>query len=64
MQCDEYPFATTWEGGAGASIAAVSKVDNRNQGIILNAFYEQTFHFIPSPSPNSPAFRFLVLVVP
>jgi hypothetical protein len=38
-ECDEYPFATTREGGRGASIAPVPPVENRRQGGALSAFY-------------------------
>lgn len=38
-ECDEYPFATTHEGGRDASIAPVPPVENRRQGGALSAFY-------------------------
>lgn len=37
--CDEYPFASTQEGGAGASIRAVSLEANKSQGGILVGGY-------------------------
>lgn len=37
--CDEYPFASTYEGGAGASIRAVTVLEQNIQGGILSAFY-------------------------
>ena len=37
--CDEYPFASTQEGGTGASIRAVSLEANRSQGGILVGGY-------------------------
>jgi Deoxyribonuclease NucA/NucB len=40
-ECDEYPFATTLEGGRGASIAPVPPVENRRQGGALSAFYRK-----------------------
>lgn len=40
-ECDEFPFATTLEGGRGASIAPVPPVENRRQGGALSAFYRK-----------------------
>jgi Deoxyribonuclease NucA/NucB len=37
--CDEYPFASTVEGGAGASIAAVPVSEQNSQGGTLSSFY-------------------------
>ncbi|HEU5269263.1 MAG TPA: NucA/NucB deoxyribonuclease domain-containing protein, partial [Jatrophihabitans sp.] len=37
--CDEYPFASSYEGGAGASIRAVPLSANNSQGGILNGGY-------------------------
>jgi hypothetical protein len=37
--CDEYPFATTSEGGAGASVAAVPTLEQSSQGGTLSGFY-------------------------
>jgi hypothetical protein len=39
LSCDEYPFASTLEGGRGASIAGVPRVEQRRQGGALRAFY-------------------------
>ena len=39
MSCDEYPFASTYEGGTGAVIAAVPIKENNSQGGQLSAFY-------------------------
>jgi hypothetical protein len=39
LSCDEYPFASTLEGGRGASVAGVPKVEQRRQGGALRAFY-------------------------
>ena len=58
-QCDEYPFATTYEGGANTSIAAVPESDNGAQGVILNRFYRTNFKFRGGPDA-----KFLVIVVP
>ncbi len=37
--CDEYPFASTYQGGAGASTATVPLWENRVQGGYIGAFY-------------------------
>ena len=39
LSCDEYPFASTYEGGRGASIAGVPLREQRRQGGALRAFY-------------------------
>jgi RHS repeat-associated protein len=39
MEWDEYPFASTAQGGAGASVVQVPQVQNRVQGGLLSAFY-------------------------
>jgi hypothetical protein len=36
---DEYPFASTLQGGRGASIAGVPKIEQRRQGGALRGFY-------------------------
>ena len=41
MSCDEYPFASTYEGGTGAVIAAVPIKENSSQGGQLSAFYRR-----------------------
>ncbi len=40
-QCDEYPFASTYQGGAGASASLVPKLENRRQGGQLSDFYQR-----------------------
>jgi Deoxyribonuclease NucA/NucB len=37
--CDEYPFASTLEGGLGATVAAVKPTENSSQGGTLGSFY-------------------------
>ena len=37
--CDEYPFASTDQGGAGASAANVQLRQNRIQGGLIGGFY-------------------------
>ena len=39
LSCDEYPFASTLQGGRGASIAGVPRVEQRRQGGALRSFY-------------------------
>ena len=41
MSCDEYPFASTNEGGLGAVIVAVPLKENQSQGGQLSAFYRK-----------------------
>ncbi len=36
---DEYPFASTQEGGQGASVAAVSRTEQSQQGLLIGNFY-------------------------
>jgi hypothetical protein len=37
-QCDEYPYASTYEGGDGAWAACIPQAQNSNQGGTLSAF--------------------------
>jgi hypothetical protein len=53
---DEYPFASTREGGRGASLAAVPWMQNSLQGLYLSAFYRIAFKFRPG--------TFLVVPIP
>ncbi|GGQ67161.1 NucA/NucB deoxyribonuclease domain-containing protein [Couchioplanes azureus] len=39
--CDEYPFASTRQGGAGAAIAHIPQTDNTNGGNKLGAFIRE-----------------------
>ncbi|KAL3836379.1 hypothetical protein ACJMK2_021812 [Sinanodonta woodiana] len=39
--CDEYPFASTSQGGAGATIMCVALSENNSQGGQLNVFYRK-----------------------
>ncbi|CAB4023437.1 Hypothetical predicted protein [Paramuricea clavata] len=39
--CDEYPFASSREGGAGAEIKLVPSRENSKQGGLLGAFYRK-----------------------
>lgn len=41
FQWDEYPFASTFEGGRGATVRRVPAWENRIQGIMLNKFYRR-----------------------
>jgi Deoxyribonuclease NucA/NucB len=38
-ECDEYPFASAFEGGRGASVAPVPPLEQRRQGGLLLAFF-------------------------
>jgi hypothetical protein len=42
LTCDEYPFATTLQGGSGASIAPVPSAANSSQGWILRNGYKDS----------------------
>ncbi len=37
--CDEYPFASTYEGGRGASVRGVPVSEQFIQGGVISAFY-------------------------
>lgn len=39
-QCDEYPFASTYQGGTGASAVLVPEQENSIQGGQLSSFYQ------------------------
>jgi hypothetical protein len=39
--CDEYPYASTYEGGSGASIRGVSSTEQSRQGGDLNSVYRR-----------------------
>jgi RHS repeat-associated protein len=54
MSCDEYPFASTAQGGAGASTAPVSIGEQRTQAGELSSFYRNL----------GPGEKFCVEVVP
>ena len=41
LSCDEYPFASTRQGGKGAKISYVPKRENYSQGGQLSAFYRK-----------------------
>lgn len=54
---DEYPFASTQQGGIGATVMLVPKVEQDAQGGTLNAFYASQLLDVPQR-------RFLVDIVP
>jgi hypothetical protein len=60
LSCDEYPFASTYEGGRGASIAGVPRIEQRRQGGALRAFYAK--ERIRSGVGGGPGDPFLVVV--
>jgi hypothetical protein len=39
--CDEYPFATTFQGGSSASVRAVPPAEQSLQGTLLQQFYHK-----------------------
>ena len=39
--CDEYPFASSYEGGKGASVRGVPLTEQNKQGGHLKAFYDK-----------------------
>jgi hypothetical protein len=41
LSCDEYPYASTFQGGFGASTAPVDVGENRAQGTLLSSFYRR-----------------------
>ncbi len=41
LECDEYPFASTYQGGAGASTRAVPPLENAAQGGFISGFYRR-----------------------
>jgi hypothetical protein len=65
-QCDEYPFASTQEGGQfnRPSLKLISAADNSQQGILLNTDVygvcgvgsTQPFFVLPVPMANVPTF--------
>jgi len=65
-QCDEYPYASTYEGGEGAWAACIDQAQNSNQGGVLSAFlnerhagFQVSINF--SPSFSFPLWSFLRL---
>lgn len=60
LSCDEYPFASTYEGGRGASIAGVPLREQRRQGGALRAFYAK--ERIRPGAGGGPGDPFLVVV--
>lgn len=56
--CDEYPFASTSQGGAGATIAKVPLRNNLVPGGIFSAFYQTC---LITPDTHSPLSEFVVI---
>ncbi|MGV4413592.1 DUF6443 domain-containing protein [Chryseobacterium sp. T1] len=59
MQRDEYPYASTFEGGKGANVAYVPSRENSSQGGSLGALYKtmtqgEAFMVIPVPKDREP----------
>jgi len=44
---DEYPFASTFQGGAGASVEAVPELEHQTQRVHLSSFYRTKLHNEP-----------------
>ena len=62
--CDEYPFASTYEGGLGSTVAKVPWLSNLIQGGVLSGFYSACMvepevlplnEFLVLPVANGPA---------
>ena len=59
LERDEYPYASTKEGGAGANVAYVPKGENGKQGADLGFLYKtmddgDAFLVLPVPNENEP----------
>ncbi|KAA8476146.1 RHS repeat-associated protein [Arcticibacter tournemirensis] len=59
MQRDEYPYASTFEGGAGANVAYVPSIENSRQGQSLANLYSdmnqgEAFLVLPVPKGKEP----------
>jgi hypothetical protein len=67
LDCDEYPFRSTAQGGPGASLKVISASHNRSQGTSLGNFYKKCgmrdadriiggdpFLVVPIPDPIGP----------
>ncbi|MFD6517106.1 NucA/NucB deoxyribonuclease domain-containing protein [Rhodococcus sp. NPDC060176] len=48
-ECDEYPFASSAEGGATASIKWVRKAENQAQSTLMEGFYRQNRLIVGDP---------------
>jgi len=64
LSCDEYPFNTTFEGGANAAIFAAPQSEQSKQGGLLGGFFRRNFAYVPGTSINDLSRKFLVLIVP
>lgn len=69
LERDEYPFASTIEGGAGANIAYVPSKENRSQGGSLGALYKtlksgDAFLVFPVPRDKEPETNLVPVVSP
>jgi hypothetical protein len=60
LDCDEYPYYRTSEGGPGASLRMVLRGDNRSEGASLGVFYKKC----PNVSASAPTNREPYLVAP
>ncbi len=51
MQCDEYPFASTYEGGANSSARLVPEKEQEIQGGVMSGFYRRRANNIQDGTP-------------
>lgn len=59
IQCEEYPFASTTQGGCGAHIGPVRQDENQNQGLQLKAFYALVKGVLKSCGSRKKKFNFV-----
>lgn len=66
LECDEYPFYTSAEGGPGASLLPVDADQNGKEGTILNGMYQRAdCHFQSGIGPDDTSGTpYLVLPMP
>jgi RHS repeat-associated protein len=60
QQIDEFPYASTHEGGKGAAVAVVPKWENVTQGVALGVFYKLPLWNREPAKANSEFFAFPV----
>jgi hypothetical protein len=64
MNCDEFPFGSTAEGGPGASLKLIDGNDNKYQGSLLSSFYGYGQNGCGIPTDSGEESKFLVVPVP
>ena len=62
---DEYPFASTEEGGSGSYVSLVPLEENNNQGTDMKSFYKylREWYLLKKKQPNPP-YKFGVIILP